>query len=105
MTQQFFAQSLQFLVLSLLALWCLNKIKALFISSTCTFKREIEADGEFATFGVNFYLFEPKSWKYKKYQELVEVAEQRKKFVFERFDRIIKEEQERKKHLSVAKGG
>lgn len=94
---------LQLLIGVLLFVWILTKLKALLISSTCSFRREIEhQEGEYATFNINFYVFEPVWLRTWKYFRNIEVAERRKTFTFERFQAII--EEGNKSPLSLAKG-
>lgn len=74
----------------LVLLFCLHKIKALFITNTYSISREVE-HGEGASVVFNTYIWDSPEMAFKRYQKLVSAVEMRKEFCHNRFERILAE--------------
>lgn len=74
----------------LVLLFCLHKVKGLFITNAFTVSREVE-NGEGASFVFNTYVWDTKESAFKRYQKLVGAVELRKEFCHNRFERLLEE--------------
>lgn len=84
------------LVNSLLFVWLVTKVKALFMSSSFTIARETELGGENVTIMGSAYIWDSPEKRFERLNALAETVVERKGYCFNRYENILREEEREK---------